>query len=95
MIAVEIRKQVWRLRTYIGFGLLAVIPIIFTVAYKVNPPTGGHLDRIRPKRTDRGVGGSQRVLADCRGITVRRRDRLRRGELGNPQLPLGQARLSR
>ena len=43
MIAVEIRKQVWRLRTYVGLGLLAVIPIIFTVAYKVNPPTGGRL----------------------------------------------------
>ena len=43
MISVEIRKQVWRLRTYIGLGLIAVIPIIFTVAYKVNPPTGGHL----------------------------------------------------
>jgi ABC-2 type transport system permease protein len=43
VIAVEIRKQAWRLRTYIALGLIAVIPIIFTVAYKVNPPMGGRL----------------------------------------------------
>lgn len=41
MIAVEVHKQVWRLRTYIGLGLLVLIPIIFTVAFKVNPPKGG------------------------------------------------------
>ncbi len=41
MIAVEARKQVWRVRTYVGLGLVAVIPIIFTVAFKVNPPKRG------------------------------------------------------
>ncbi len=41
MITVEARKQVWRLRTYVGLGLLALIPIIFTIAFKVNPPHRG------------------------------------------------------
>ena len=40
MIAVEARKQAWRLRTYIGFGLVALIPIIFAVAFRANPPHG-------------------------------------------------------
>jgi ABC-2 type transport system permease protein len=40
MIAVEFRKQIWRLRTYVGFGLTALIPIIFTVSYKANPRRG-------------------------------------------------------
>ncbi len=40
MIGVEMRKQVRRTRTYVGFGILAVIPIIFTVAFKANPPKG-------------------------------------------------------
>jgi ABC-2 type transport system permease protein len=43
VIAVEARKQVWRLRTYVGLGLVAVIPIIFTIAFKVNPPHGAAL----------------------------------------------------
>jgi ABC-2 type transport system permease protein len=41
VIAVEARKQVWRLRTYVGLGLLALIPIIFTIAFRVNPPHRG------------------------------------------------------
>jgi ABC-2 type transport system permease protein len=41
VIAVEARKQVRRLRTAIGFGLVALIPIIFAVAFKANPPKGG------------------------------------------------------
>jgi ABC-2 type transport system permease protein len=40
VIAVEFRKQTWRLRTYVGFGLAALIPIIFTVSFKANPPKG-------------------------------------------------------
>lgn len=40
MIAVEARKQVLRLRTYIGLGLVALIPIIFTASFKANPPKG-------------------------------------------------------
>jgi ABC-2 type transport system permease protein len=40
MIAVEFQKQTWRLRTYIGFGLTALIPIVFTVSFKANPPKG-------------------------------------------------------
>jgi len=43
VIAVELRKQVLRLRTYIGMALVALIPIIFTIAFKVNPPHGGGL----------------------------------------------------
>jgi ABC-2 type transport system permease protein len=38
LIGVEARKQVWRLRTYIGFGLVALIPIILTVSFKASPP---------------------------------------------------------
>jgi ABC-2 type transport system permease protein len=41
VIAVEARKQIWRVRTYVGLSLLALIPIIFTVAFKVNPPKRG------------------------------------------------------
>jgi ABC-2 type transport system permease protein len=40
VIAVEARKQVFRLRTYIGLGLVALIPIIFTASFKANPPKG-------------------------------------------------------
>jgi ABC-2 type transport system permease protein len=43
VIAVEARKQVLRLRTYIGFGLVVLIPIIFTVSFKANPPKGAGL----------------------------------------------------
>lgn len=40
MILVEARKQVLRLRTYVGVGLVVLIPIIFTAAFKANPPKG-------------------------------------------------------
>src|ERR1700722_7055440 len=40
MIRVEARKQVWRLRTYVGMGLVVLIPIIFTVTFETNPPKG-------------------------------------------------------
>jgi ABC-2 type transport system permease protein len=43
VIGVEGRKQLLRPRTYIGLGLVALIPIIFTVAFKVNPPHRGGL----------------------------------------------------
>jgi len=36
MIAVELRKQVWRLRTYLALGLMVVIPVIMTVAFKLS-----------------------------------------------------------
>lgn len=42
MIAVELRKQVWRLRTYLALGLMILIPIITTVAFKVS---GGPKER--------------------------------------------------
>ena len=40
MIAVEARKQVRRLRTYVGFAIVALIPVILTAALKANPPEG-------------------------------------------------------
>jgi ABC-2 type transport system permease protein len=40
MIRVEARKQVWRLRTYVGMGLVVLIPLIFTATFKANPPKG-------------------------------------------------------
>ncbi len=40
MITVEIRKQFLRLRTYIGLGLVALIPIILAATFKANPPQG-------------------------------------------------------
>ena len=36
MIAVELRKQVWRLRTYLALGLMIAIPVITTVAFKAS-----------------------------------------------------------
>lgn len=38
MLAVESRKQVCRVRTYVGLGLVAVVPIVLAVALKANPP---------------------------------------------------------
>ena len=38
MMLVEARKQVRRLRTYLGLGLVALIPVILTVSFKANPP---------------------------------------------------------
>ncbi len=40
MIRVEFAKQFRRVRTYVGFGIVALIPIIFTVSFKLNPPKG-------------------------------------------------------
>lgn len=40
MIAVEIRKQFLRPRTYVGVGLVSVVPIILAAAFKANPPHG-------------------------------------------------------
>jgi ABC-2 type transport system permease protein len=42
MIGVELRKQAFRTRTYIGFGIMAAIPVIFTLAFKFG---GGPRDR--------------------------------------------------
>ena len=39
MIRVEFIKQVRRARTYIALGVLALIPVIMTVALKLNPPS--------------------------------------------------------
>ncbi len=41
MIAVEASKQVWRVRTYVGMGLVAVIPIILAAALKAHPSQAG------------------------------------------------------
>ncbi len=38
MIGVELRKQVWRLRTYLALGLMAAIPIIITLATRLGGP---------------------------------------------------------
>jgi ABC-2 type transport system permease protein len=40
MITVEIRKQFLRLRTYVGMGLVGLVPIILAAAFKANPPRG-------------------------------------------------------
>ncbi|HXX90960.1 MAG TPA: ABC transporter permease subunit [Acidimicrobiales bacterium] len=43
MIAVEFAKQTWRLRTYVGFSLAGLIPVVFAISFKANPPKGpGH-----------------------------------------------------
>jgi ABC-2 type transport system permease protein len=44
VIAVEARKQALRMRTYLGLGLVSLIPIIFTVAFKANPPKSSAKD---------------------------------------------------
>lgn len=36
MIGVELRKQVWRVRTYLALGLMVAIPVITTVAFKLS-----------------------------------------------------------
>jgi ABC-2 type transport system permease protein len=40
VITVEIRKQFLRPRTYIGMGLVSLVPIILAAAFKANPPQG-------------------------------------------------------
>jgi len=44
MIAVELRKQMRRLRTYIGLGICFGLPIIITIALKVGGPPHGRGD---------------------------------------------------
>jgi ABC-2 type transport system permease protein len=34
MIRVELRKQAWRLRTYLAFGVMVAIPVIMTLAFR-------------------------------------------------------------
>jgi ABC-2 type transport system permease protein len=36
VISVELRKQVWRVRTYLGLGLMVLIPVITIVAFKLS-----------------------------------------------------------
>ena len=45
MIRVEFIKQVRRARTYIALGVLALIPVIMTVALKLNPPSPSSNER--------------------------------------------------
>ncbi len=45
MIRVEFMKQVRRSRTYIAFGVLALIPVILTIALKLNPPSPSSNER--------------------------------------------------
>ncbi|HWC38688.1 MAG TPA: ABC transporter permease [Acidimicrobiales bacterium] len=45
MIRVEFTKQVRRARTYIALGVLALIPIILTLALKLNPPSPSSNER--------------------------------------------------
>ncbi|MGD0764859.1 MAG: ABC transporter permease [Dehalococcoidia bacterium] len=42
MIRVEFRKQFWRLRTYLALGLMVVIPLITTIAFKLGGGPSGH-----------------------------------------------------
>lgn len=39
------RKQWRRVRTWLGFALVAVIPIVFAIAFKINPPHAGSGER--------------------------------------------------
>jgi ABC-2 type transport system permease protein len=45
VIRVEFIKQVRRARTYIALGVLAIIPVIMTVALKLNPPSPSSNER--------------------------------------------------
>jgi ABC-2 type transport system permease protein len=65
MITVEARKQVWRLRTYIGLGLLALIPVTLTIAFKVNPP-----DRGGPGFFDLSASGINIPIAALGGVSA-------------------------
>jgi ABC-2 type transport system permease protein len=47
MIFVELRKQVWRLRTYLAIGVVIAIPVITTIAFKASGgphPRNGELN---------------------------------------------------
>lgn len=45
MIRVELRKQTFRLRTYIALGLMVVIPAVITVVIKLHPGRPGSGER--------------------------------------------------
>jgi ABC-2 type transport system permease protein len=45
LVAVELRKQSLRLRTYVAFGLMVVIPVVITVVIKVHPGRVGSGNR--------------------------------------------------
>jgi ABC-2 type transport system permease protein len=45
MIAVELRKQAVRLRTYIGLGIMVAVPVIITLAFKFGGPPRDRGDR--------------------------------------------------
>jgi ABC-2 type transport system permease protein len=42
VIGVELRKQTFRLRTYVAFGLMVVVPAVITVVIKLHPGHAGH-----------------------------------------------------
>lgn len=41
MIRVELRKQAWRVRTYLALGLMVAIPLIMTLAFKLGGGPSG------------------------------------------------------
>jgi len=45
VIVAELRKQLFRLRTYIGLGIMVAVPVIFTLAFKFGGPGRDHGDR--------------------------------------------------
>jgi ABC-2 type transport system permease protein len=38
VIRAELRKQLFRLRTYVGLGIMVVVPIVFTLAFRFGGP---------------------------------------------------------
>ena len=94
MIGVELRKQVWRLRTYLALGIMVAIPVITTLAFKLS---GGPQGAERRSSTcfDLGTRSGLNMPIDSLLVmtgfllpvvvsSVCRRRHRRRGELGQP-----------
>jgi ABC-2 type transport system permease protein len=45
VIGVELRKQAFRLRTYIGLGIMVLVPVIFTLAFRFGGPPRDRRDQ--------------------------------------------------
>jgi ABC-2 type transport system permease protein len=45
VIGVELRKQAFRLRTYIGLGIMVLVPVIFTLAFRFGGPPRDQRDQ--------------------------------------------------
>ena len=95
VVRTELYKQLRRPRTYTAYGLMALIPVIMTVALKANPARPRRRRRVPPAtglafgtvHPGRGAPVHERVHARDRRRDLRWRGDRGRGVVGQPALP--------